>query len=51
MDQVEAIGARLSPDMRTEIDEEITRVIADAVRFAEASEWPHPEDLFTHVYA
>lgn len=50
-DQVEAIGARLQPSERAEIDAEIDAEIAAAFDFAEKSAFPNPEEVLTHVYA
>jgi pyruvate dehydrogenase E1 component alpha subunit len=50
-DQVEAIGVRLLPAERAEIDMEIDTEIAAAVDFAESSPFPRPEEVLTHVYA
>ena len=50
-DQVPAVGARLAPDRRAAIDDEIEREVADAVAFAETSPWPAAEALQTNVYA
>jgi len=50
-DQVEAIGARLRPAERDEIDSEIDAEIAAAFDFAEKSAFPNAEEVLTHVYA
>ena len=50
-DQVEAIGGRLQPAERAEIDAEIDAEIAAAVEFAEKSPFPNPEEVLTDVYA
>jgi TPP-dependent pyruvate/acetoin dehydrogenase alpha subunit len=50
-DQVAVTGARLAPDIRLKIDEEIEASISAAIEFAENADWPGPEELFTNVYA
>jgi TPP-dependent pyruvate/acetoin dehydrogenase alpha subunit len=50
-DQVLIMGARLDPSERARIDAEIESAIAAAFDFAEKSEFPGNEDLFSHVFA
>ena len=50
-DQVAKTGAMLDAAERTAIDEEVEKLIADAIEFAEQSPWPEPEELFSHVFA
>ncbi len=50
-DQVARTGAMFDAAKRTAIDEEVEKLIADAVEFAEQSPWPEPEELFSHVFA
>ena len=50
-DQVKVMGDRIGAEDRKTIGDEVDKLIAEAVDFAEKSEWPYPEDLFTHVYA
>jgi TPP-dependent pyruvate/acetoin dehydrogenase alpha subunit len=50
-DQVAKLGAKLPDVLRAEIDASIERDIADAVAFAESSDFPGPEALRTHVFA
>jgi pyruvate dehydrogenase E1 component alpha subunit len=51
MDQVEAIGGKIAPGLRRQIDDAVDRAIAAAVDFAENAAWPAPEELNTHVFA
>jgi pyruvate dehydrogenase E1 component alpha subunit len=50
-DQVEAIGARLDPSERAEIDSEIVAEMAVAFQFAENSPFPNPDEVLKDVYA
>jgi len=50
-DQVSKMGAKLPAIRRAAIDGEIECEIADAVAFAEASPFPAPDALNTHVFA
>ena len=50
-DEVERLGAALPDGMREEIDDEVERIIADAVAFAEASPFPRPGELNVGAYA
>lgn len=50
-DQVEAIGSMLAASRRAAIDGEIEREIAAAIAFADASPFPTPDALSTHVFA
>jgi len=49
-DQVEFLGNQLDPVIRAQIDQEIEHKIAQAVEFAEASEFPPPQELLKYVY-
>jgi pyruvate dehydrogenase E1 component alpha subunit len=50
-DQVALVGAGLDPAVKAGIDAEIEHEIAAAIEFAEASPFPEPKELYTHVYA
>jgi len=50
-DQMERIGAMISPAERKALDSEIELKIAAAIEFAENSPSPSEEELYTHVYA
>ena len=50
-DQIRIIGSKLDPAVKAVIDGEIEAELADAIAFAENSPFPHPEELYTHVYA
>ncbi|MFQ5764825.1 MAG: thiamine pyrophosphate-dependent dehydrogenase E1 component subunit alpha [Rhodospirillales bacterium] len=50
-DQVANTGAMLDDAERARIDDEVERLIADAVAFAEESPWPDLKELYTHVFA
>jgi TPP-dependent pyruvate/acetoin dehydrogenase alpha subunit len=50
-DQVRIIGERIAPSERSRIEAEIESGIAAAFAFAESSEFPGREELYTHVYA
>jgi TPP-dependent pyruvate/acetoin dehydrogenase alpha subunit len=50
-DQVRIIGDQLDPAERARIDAEIESAIAAAFEFAETSDFPRCEELYTHVYA
>lgn len=50
-DQVATTGAMLNDAERARIDDEVERLIAAAVAFAEESPWPKPEELYNHVFA
>ena len=45
------LGAQLPEAQRERIDTEVEAEIAAAIAFAEASPFPGPEELTTHVYA
>lgn len=51
MDQVAAIGDRLSPEDRAKTDADVEAAIKDAFDFAETSPWPDDSQLFANVYA
>jgi TPP-dependent pyruvate/acetoin dehydrogenase alpha subunit len=50
-DQVEKIGAQISPKRRAKIDAAIEEEIADAMTFADRSPFPKLEALYTNVFA
>lgn len=50
-DQVARLGARLLPEVRSAIQEAVEAEIREAFRFAEASPFPEPAELYTHVTA
>jgi TPP-dependent pyruvate/acetoin dehydrogenase alpha subunit len=50
-DQVRLIGEKLDLAVKSSIDVEIEREIAEAIEFAEISPFPDPKELYTHVYA
>ena len=50
-DQMAVLGAQLDEKLKTSIDAQVEAQIADAIKFAEASPWPEPEELYSHVYA
>jgi TPP-dependent pyruvate/acetoin dehydrogenase alpha subunit len=50
-DPVEIQGARLAPDRRAAIDEQIESVLARAVQFARESPAPDPAGALDHLYA
>ena len=49
-DQVEFLGNQLDPAVRVQIDQEIEHKIAQAVEFAESSEFPPQQELLKYVY-
>jgi TPP-dependent pyruvate/acetoin dehydrogenase alpha subunit len=50
-DQMERVGRMIADERRSQIDSEIELEIADAVEFAEASDFPASEKLHTNVFA
>lgn len=50
-DAVAVTGAKLEAGVRAGIDADIERELALAIEFAEASPFPDPSELHTHVYA
>jgi pyruvate dehydrogenase E1 component alpha subunit len=50
-DQMERIGAMLTPERRAAIDAAVEREIVDAVEFAESSPFPAIEALYSDVFA
>jgi pyruvate dehydrogenase E1 component alpha subunit len=50
-DQVEKLGSLIAPAVRARIDGEIEAEIETAVRFAEESPAPAPNELYTDVFA
>ena len=50
-DQVERIGQFLPEEKRGEIAAEIERQIAEAIAFAEESDFPPDEEIYDHVFA
>ncbi len=50
-DQVEHVGRMIWNERRAEIDAEVELAIRDAVAFAEASPFPHTDNLYTNVFA
>jgi TPP-dependent pyruvate/acetoin dehydrogenase alpha subunit len=50
-DQVERLGRMIDQGERERIDQEIVRIVADAVAFAESSPTPDQAELFAHVFA
>jgi pyruvate dehydrogenase E1 component alpha subunit len=50
-DQVSAIGRKIEPVERAQIDAGIEVEIQSAIRFAESSPFPDPKDLLENVYA
>ena len=49
-DQVAAIAAKLPPHERAQIEAGVEKEIAEAIKFAEDSPFPHAEELFTDVF-
>jgi TPP-dependent pyruvate/acetoin dehydrogenase alpha subunit len=49
-DQVRLIGARLSPEERRCIDDDVESEIRDAFEFAEAAPFPHEAELYTDLF-
>jgi pyruvate dehydrogenase E1 component alpha subunit len=50
-DPVDIQAARIPPEVRQRIDEEIEALLEDAVRFAQAGPRPDPADALEHLYA
>lgn len=50
-DQVEKLAKQLLPENRFEIESGVEREIAEAIKYAEDSEFPGQEELLTHVYS
>jgi len=49
-DEVEKLGSQLSMDQRQAIDQRIENEIADAVHFAETSDFPPAQELMNYVF-
>ena len=50
-DALESIGRTIPARLKTEIDGDIERQLAEAIAFAENSPFPDPAELYDHVYA
>ena len=50
-DQLEALSALVPAAVRTKLDDDVERDIADAVEFAERSPFPKAEALYSNVFA
>lgn len=50
-DQVVMIGQTLEPSLRAAIESDVEAEVREAFEFAEASPFPDPGELWTHVYA
>ncbi|KJS35654.1 MAG: acetoin dehydrogenase [Rhodospirillaceae bacterium BRH_c57] len=50
-DPVARVGALLDADVRRKVNEEVEAEITEAVRFAEESPVPRPEELYANVFA
>ncbi len=50
-DQIIRLANKLDDKTRTQIENEVTLLMANAERFAEESPYPAAEELYTHVYA
>jgi len=50
-DEINRLGAMLDQTIKTNIDSEVDELIKQAELFAEQSDYPTAEELYTHVYA
>lgn len=50
-DQVTRIGAMVDDGVRQEIEKSVEKEVADAIQFAEESDFPALEELYTDIYA
>jgi TPP-dependent pyruvate/acetoin dehydrogenase alpha subunit len=49
-DQVKAIGAKIPQSERTEIEDTIDAEIKEAIAFAEVSQFPQPDELYSNIF-
>ena len=40
----------MSPEERAAVDDEVEAQLEEAVAYARASEWPHPDEAFQDMY-
>ena len=49
-DQLQKLAALLEREVRATIEEEVANEIAEAFAFAEASDFPEPEELYDRLF-
>jgi len=49
-DEMAILGSKLTPDIKSKIDAAIEQEIADAITYAEESQFPDAGELLDHVF-